>query len=727
MRKKITILLISLYCSGLFLSGQSINHWETVIFNTDNWKYRAGTSEPDPDWRLLTYDDSLWPDGPGGFGYGDNDDNTVIPQCFSVCLRIKFNISDTAELISAILHMDYDDGFIAYLNDTEIVRIGVQGIHPPYDQLAGNHEAAMYNGEPPESFFLNKKKLRSILLPGENILAIEVHNDSGTSDDLSSNAWLSFGIAGTSYLFRQVPDWFTPVSEFTSSDLPVVVINTQAGEDIMDEPKITADMKIIYNGKGQVNNVSDPGNVYTGKVGIEIRGRYSANLPQKPYGFETRDEAGNNLNIPILEMPEENDWILTANYNDKAFLRNYLAFEIFRKMGHYAPRTVYCEAVINEQYQGIYLLGEKIKRDKNRVDIAKLNPDENSGDDLTGGYIFVNDYYTEYDSWLSNYSPLNRPDGDVHFVYYDPKPDELTITQKVYLKDFVDSFENILYSSEFSDHSKGYRAYLDVNSFADYFIIGELSRNVDAYKKSRFYYKDKDSNGGLICSGPPWDFDWAWKDITEDCIHFNQTDGSGWAYRVNDCIDWPIPPSWEIRLLQDDEFANKIYDRYFMLRKTILGEIYLNHVIDSVATILNEAQERHYQKWKILGINVGTGEYGEQPDTFIGEIEKFKSWIARRLTWLDANMIGKPSSADEENSAIFRIFPNPSENILHVESDEIISRITIFNLTGNSILDKADIGDYTTSVDITQFKPGLYIIKIYLGSGEVVSQRFVKK
>ncbi len=87
----------------------------------------------------------------------------------------------------------------------------------------------------------------------------------------------------------------------------------------------------------------------------------------------------------------------------------------------------------------------------------------------------------------------------------------------------------------------------------------------------------------------------------------------------------------------------------------------------------------------------------------------------------------EPSSADEENSAIFRIFPNPAENTLHVESDEIISRITIFNLTGNSILDKTDIGDYTTSVNITQLKPGLYIIRIYLGSGEVVSQRFVKK
>ena len=185
-----------------------------------------------------------------------------------------------------------------------------------------------------------------------------------------------------------------------SSNLPIVVITTPGGLDIPDEPKITADMKIIHNAPGQINHVTDNGNVYSGRAGIEIRGRYSASLPQKPYGFETRDEAGNNLDVPILGMPAENDWVLTANYNDKTFLRNFLAFELFRKMGHYAPRTVFCEVVINGEYQGIYLLGEKIKQDKDRVDIAKLTSDENSGDDLTGGYIFANDYYTETDSWL---------------------------------------------------------------------------------------------------------------------------------------------------------------------------------------------------------------------------------------------------------------------------------------------------------------------------------------
>ena len=720
----ITIFIIVFHHAG---SSQIINHWETAVFNTDTWKYRSGTSDPDPDWRSLLFDDGSWAEGPGGFGFGDNDDNTTIPQCPSVCLRRKFNIPDTSLIGSAIICLDYDDAFIAYLNDVEIARKGITGTHPPYNQFGTDHEAAMYQGGVPESFLLNKKLLKECLLQGENILAVEVHNTSASSSDLSSSVWLLLGILDSSHSYFQVPDWFVPSLEFTSSNLPIVVIKTSRGEEIVNEPKITADMKIVNNGTGLINNVSDNGNIYSGRVGIEIRGRYSASLPQKPYGFETRDEAGNNLNIPILGMPEENDWVLTANYNDKTFLRNFLAFELFRKMGHYAPRTEYCEVVVNEQYQGIYLLGEKIKQDKNRVDIAKLNPDENSGDDVTGGYIFVNDYYTQSNSWLSNYSPLNRPDGDVYFVYYDPKPEELTATQKTYLKDFVSSFERVLYNPGFKDRSSGYRAYLDVNSFVDYFLIGELSRNVDAYKKSRFYFKDKDSKGGLIHSGPPWDYDWAWKDITENCIHFNQTDGSGWAYRVNDCNNWPVPPSWEIRLLQDDEFAGQIHDRYFLLRKSILGEAYLNSVIDSVASLLNEAQERHYQKWKILGINVGTPEYGEQPATFSGEIDKFKGWIARRLAWLDANMVGKPGTGSNNSKPVYRIFPNPAGETLRVESDEIIKRIMIFSLTGDQILDKTDCGDYIAPVNVSRLQSGLFIIKIFFDSGEVVSQRFVKR
>jgi hypothetical protein len=175
-----------------------------------------------------------------------------------------------------------------------------------------------------------------------------------------------------------------------STNLPLVIINTSGGV-IADEPKITVDMKIIFNGPGKYNHPSDQGNVYSGKAGIEFRGAYSQLLPQKAYGFETRDILGNNLNVPLLDMPAENDWILLANYNDKVFMRNTLAFHLYTEMGHYAPRAHICEVMINGEYMGIFVLTKKIKRDKNRLDIAKLDTDDNAGDSLSGGYIFASD------------------------------------------------------------------------------------------------------------------------------------------------------------------------------------------------------------------------------------------------------------------------------------------------------------------------------------------------
>lgn len=666
--KALCLIFLSFFITDL-VQGQQVNHWETVVFNNDTWKYFVGTSEPDANWRSLTF------------------------------------------------------------NDVEIARAGISGTHPTYNQFGIDHEAAIYLGGLPESFYIEKKQLKTLLLSGENVLAIQVHNSSTASSDMSSNAFLSFGIINTSNNYRPVPNWFPTSADFTSSNLPIVVINTKPGEKIVDAPKITADMKIIYHANGIRNYSSDSGNVYNGKVGIEIRGAYSASLPQKPYGFETRDNTGNKLNVSLLGMPSENDWMLLANYNDKTFLRNVLAFDIFHKMGNYSTRMRFCEVVLNNDYQGIYLLGEKIKQDSGRVNIAKLKPEDNNGDDVTGGYIIKTDYFTATDSWKSNFSPLNKPGADVYYVYHDPKPEVLTVQQKTYIQGFINTLESVLYNPSFRSPVFGYKSYIDINSFADYFILGEVTRNVDTYKKSRFLYKDKDSKDGLLHSGPSWDFDWAWRNLLENCVHFNQTDGSGWAYKINECAAWPVPPSWEIRMLQDNDFASLIHNRYFELRKTILSQTAIENTIDSVATLINEAQFRHFQKWNILGINTGTPEYGVQPTTYSGVIILFKNWINTRLTWLDANMIG-PALSVEKNPADqikCRVFPNPVSNILYIESDKEISSIALFNITGIQVIEKSNLCDYSVSIDLTGLNPGLYIARIVLSNGNVIVTRVVKR
>jgi len=284
----------------------------------------------------------------------------------------------------------------------------------------------------------------------------------------------------------------TATVALNSSNLPIIIIETH-GQTIPDEPKITAQMKIIYNTPPQRNYVTDPGNVYDGYAGIEIRGSYSASLPQKPYGFETRDSLGNNLSVPILNMPVENDWVLLANYNDKVFMRNTLAFDLFTKMGHYQTRTRLCEVILNNNYQGIYVLTEKIKQDKNRVNISKLTNVDTTGDDLTGGYIIKIDYPNE-EGWQSEYEAIDcsATGRFPYFVYSYPKPENILNQQKQYIQGFVSKMDSVLRSPTWADPKEGYRKYFDVSSFIDVFILGEVSRNVDTYKKSAFFYKDKD-------------------------------------------------------------------------------------------------------------------------------------------------------------------------------------------------------------------------------------------
>lgn len=184
---------------------------------------------------------------------------------------------------------------------------------------------------------------------------------------------------------------------FTSSNLPIVTINT-AGQTIADSPSIIANMGIINNGVGAINNLTDVPNEYNGNVAIEYRGNYSQSLPQKPYALELRDVNNLELNVPLLGMPLEHDWCLIANYNDKVFMRNTLAYKLATEMGHYATRSQFCEVVVNGSYQGVYVFMETIKRDNNRVNISRLDPIEISGLDVTGGYILKNDYWNATNS-----------------------------------------------------------------------------------------------------------------------------------------------------------------------------------------------------------------------------------------------------------------------------------------------------------------------------------------
>ena len=416
----------------------------------------------------------------------------------------------------------------------------------------------------------------------------------------------------------------------TTSNLPIVVINTN-GQTIVDDPRIVCDMGIIDNGFGNINSINDPYNDYNGKISIEYRGSSSQSFPKKPYALETQDSIGNNNNVSLLGMPVENDWILYAPYSDKSLMRNFLTFDLGRKMGNYSPRTVYCELVVNGDYKGIYILMEKIKRDNDRVDIAKLDSDDLAGDSLTGGYIIKVDKYTGTggSDWLSDFPNIGG--GSLYIQYHYPEASVMLPQQLDYIEHFMDSFEYALAGPNFADSLIGYSKYIDVNSFIDFYIVNELAKDIDAYRLSSYLYKDRDDNGGKLTMGPLWDFNLAYGNA-DYC-----SGGIPTGWEVNSGCGGNNP-FWFERLLDDTTYQNKLKCRWEYLRDRSFYQDSIFNFIDSMSLYLNDAQQRNFQRWNILGTYVWPNYY--VGNTYQDELTFFKTWISDRLTWIDSNILG---------------------------------------------------------------------------------------
>nr|HPR33027.1 chitobiase/beta-hexosaminidase C-terminal domain-containing protein [Prolixibacteraceae bacterium] len=190
------------------VQGEAI-HWESVVLPTSLFSYTLPDASTPANWYQPGFNDASWKKGQAGFGYGDNDDRTIVPSTSPVVfIRIRFTLPDVSALSGMLFHADYDDGFVAYLNGTVIARANINE-NPQWNTLANeNHEAVMYNGGTPESFEPDWVQVQNLLRNGENVLAIRVHNVSTTSSDLSMIPFLSFAIKEGQSYFQPVPDWF---------------------------------------------------------------------------------------------------------------------------------------------------------------------------------------------------------------------------------------------------------------------------------------------------------------------------------------------------------------------------------------------------------------------------------------------------------------------------------------------------------------------------------------
>ncbi len=522
---------------------------------------------------------------------------------------------------------------------------------------------------------------------------------------------------------------YAVAQQLTTTTLPIVILNTN-GQTIVDDPKIIADMGIIDNGPGQLNKPTDAWNNYNGKIGIEIRGSSSQMYPKKSYGFETRETADpdNDLKVSLLGMPSESDWILYAPYSDKSMIRDVFTYHLSRSMGWYAPRFRYCELILNGDYQGVYVLLEKIKRDGNRVNVTKLKPSDNTGDNVTGGYILKIDKTTGtvgggFDSQYQPNIPAGKNKGQkITFLYEYPqqrtpaKSDDITPAQQQYIQTFINTFETSLKNSNFADATDGYRKYINTASFIDYFLLTETVFNVDGYRLSTFLYKDKDSKGGKLTMGPVWDYN-----ISQgNADYYDGSRTDRWVYRMNYSFSddyWLVPFWWE-RLLEDPLYRNDAKCRWNTLRQGVLKTESVTHFIDSLATMLQDAQARNYQRWPILNQYVWPN--AKITGSYKGEIDYYKQWITDRLTWLDANMAGVCevlASEKEVKTIRSALYPNPftGEVSLRMENMPRNASLTTetYDLLGQKVNTHAFVWKNTSEVlPLQSLPPGIYLVKV---------------
>lgn len=550
------------------------------------------------------------------------------------------------------------------------------------------------------------------------------------------------------------------LEKFTSN-LPLVILNT-FGKEIERENKLPASARFIDTEGGR-SSLLRPAN-FDGRGDVNLRGNTSLRYLKRSFALKTRDEDWQAQSVSILGFPKDSDWILYAPYPDKTLIRDVLAYDLSRQMGRYASRTKFVELFLNQvggklgkrHYMGVYVLEEKIKRGKERVNIQKLGTNDNAEPNITGGYIFKKDHWdtkenvtptvdgrpngfggssgTRYGyptgpdgfpadprgflppaggdrrsgrradrSVFDNIRTLlggneppppqppqrpgevrqfrefrdpntgeririettpSQPEGGVirerrvftsrgfgfqsgdevfhtgqgnEFFYVEPKPEEITPAQKAWLQRHLHEFERALYGPDFKDPVKGYAAYIDVDSFIDHHIIVELTKNIDGFRFSTFFQKDR---GGKIKMEPIWDWNLSFGNANGKQGHIAEY----WYWPQLDDNQY----SYYRRLFEDRDFGQRYVDRLGELRATVFSNSNLMARIDALVAELGGAIGRNFERWPILSRRIW-------PNTFLGqnyedEINYMKDFIRRRMAWIDQQFVATPSLSRQKGS-----------------------------------------------------------------------------
>ncbi len=474
---------------------------------------------------------------------------------------------------------------------------------------------------------------------------------------------------------------------YQTTNLPDIIIHTKNAADIVE--------KEVYL-KGIVSIISENGTkIYADSLDIRGRGNASWGFPKKPY----RMKLYNKTNVLGLPAKEKN-WTLINNYGDKSLMRNLLAFDLSQRLEMpYTPAGKPVNVYLNGQYKGCYQLCDHMEVAKNRIDVDKMDVNDVTLPNLSGGYLVEIDAYAYQEiSWF------NSQKGVPVTIKY-PKDDEIVSGQSNYIRTFFNQMETALFSSTYKDPTTGYRKYMDMETFIRHFLVGELSGNTDTYW-SVYMYKKR--NNDKFYFGPVWDFDLAYEN---DYRTYPINNNPDWIYASTGSAAYNVK-SVVNRLFSDAEFINQLKSIYAHYRtQGILSEEVLLAVVDNYAEQLEASQKLNFTRWNILNstVHMNPRTYG----SYAGEVANVKNFIRERLQWMD-----KKLAYNVATSATYNDFKDISiwaqANIIHVKNVTVPTKIEIFTMVGNLLYSAMIYGD----IDIP-FQSGIFIIRCTSQKGNI--------
>ena len=434
-------------------------------------------------------------------------------------------------------------------------------------------------------------------LSDEQSLPVYVYFDSKTLyAHLSNRTILTF----PSKVLEEEKDELAEIER--RQHIPIIYLTTKNSAPINDKKNYVDGTIRIWDPEKLYSDVEE----FTADMGIRGRGNSTWSFPKKPWKVKLDSKAS------LLGMPADKEWALLANYADRTLIRNIVAMKLSEICGFsWTPRMRSVEVYLNGYYQGVYTLCEHKKVSSDRVDIDVVGENDNEGDALTGGYYLeIEEQQDETTCW---WTAMGVP-----MMFSDPE--EPTAQQLAYVKGLFDSFENALKSKDFSE-STGYPKYIDVDSFIDYYIVQELTKNVDGnLRKSSFITKER---GKKMEMYHLWDFDLT----LGNCGYFWDGVGNGPENF------WIKIDKWFPYLFADPAFVDKVQKRWNELMPEFEK---IPEFIDDQALTLAKAQERNFQVWSIWD----SVDWVKFPSlgSYEKEVDYLKEFYTKRLQWLDREL-----------------------------------------------------------------------------------------